>query len=130
MLALTIQSHEPALPASEIEASVRRALEEAGSVPGAFAASPCGFRRLGAEVAGLVPSAGRWILVTCQAAGDEGHRTHLRERCLTAAQRFMLSLSCDGVDNAWTAEAPSPEALRDAGVALGGAVPVGLIRYG
>ena len=128
MLALTIQSAQPATADGGVEASVQRALEEAGSVSGAFAASPCAFRRLDSSV---VPAeAGRWILVTCRAAGEEGHQTHLRERCLTAAQRFMLSLSCDGIDNEWTAETPSAEALRGAGVSLSGAVPVGLIRYG
>ena len=136
MLALRV--HVPTDPAPSrdgVEASVRRALDEAGSVSGAFAASPCGFRPLDAGAAARLapprPAApGRWMLVTCRSAAEEGHRTHLRERCLTAAQRFMLSLSCDGVENGWVAEAPAADAFRAAGVDLGGAVPVGLIWYG
>ena len=136
MLALSIHlPTDPAPSGDGVEASVRRALDEAGSVSGAFAASPCAFRRLGPRAAArLAPPRpappGQWVLVTCQAAAEEGHRTHLRERCLTAVQRFMLSLSCDGVENGWVAEPPTADALRAAGVDLGGHAPVGLVWYG
>ena len=117
-----------------------RALHEAGTAP----ASPCAFRPVRPEAAGLlapprpaggapggVPGgAGRWIVVTCEGASGKASRAHLHERCLTAAQRFMLSLSCDGIENQWVAEAPGPDAFRAAGVALDGGYPVGLIWYG
>ena len=137
MLALSFQTPADPAPSDDdgVEGAVRRALGEAQSVSGAFAASPCAFRPLSAEAAArLAPPrpvrAGRWIAVTCRTADEAGHRTHLHERCLTAAQRFMLSLSCDGVENGWVPETPSPEAFRAAGVDLGGTVPVGLIWYG
>ena len=135
MLALSFQPHpDPVPPDDGVEGAVRRALDEARTVSGAFAASPCTFRRLSAEAAArLAPprdGPARWVAVTCRTAGEEGHRTHLHERCLTAAQRFMLSLSCDGVENGWVAEAPDAGAFRAAGVDLGATVPVGLIWYG
>ena len=100
---------------------------------GAFAVAPCEFHVLPAPAAArLAPAdlqrrAGTWVLVTVRLAREAGHRAHLRERCLTAAQRFMLSLACDGVENAWVDEAPTPGAARDAGVGLGDQDPVGMI---
>ena len=130
----------PGPSADGVEAFVLRALHEAGDGPDMAAASPCAFRPVRPEAAGLLApprpadgapgGAGRWIVVTCQAASEEARRAHLRERCLTAAQRFMLSLSCDGIENQWVAEAPGPDAFRAAGVALDGGYPVGLIWYG
>ncbi|MDT0631539.1 hypothetical protein RQM47_02350 [Rubrivirga sp. S365] len=136
-----LSAHVPSQPAPSadgVEASVRRALEDAHGVSGAFAVSPCAFRRLDPEAARrLAPprpaaagGAGRWILVTCRSAAEAEHQTHLHERCLTAAQRFMLSLSCDGVDNVWSGLSVDADVVRRAGVELDGSVPVGLIRYG
>ena len=102
-----------------------RASEMAGAVPGAYATAPCRFVELPAEVAG---EAGRHVLAVCQRAPEEGHQTHLRERSLTAAQRFILSLACDGIDAVWSAELPDEDRLRAAGVPLGGGVAVGVIR--
>lgn len=146
MLALSIQFPTASVvpPGGDVEASVRRAMDEAASVSGAFAASPCGFRPLSDAAAAhlalprrparssstYADGAGRWVLVTCQAASEVDHQTHLRERCLTAAQRFMLSLSCDDVANVWLDETPDAEALVEAGVRLGGCHPVGLIWCG
>lgn len=102
---------------------------------GAYAAQPFGFRPLGPEASAPLASvrplgsgAGVWVLVTVRGTGEAGHRTHLHERCLTAAQRFMLSLACDGIESQWIDDGvPSAEALRAAGVDLGLDRPVGLI---
>ena len=125
-----------AAPADGVEASVLRALREAEDGLDAAPPSPCAFRPLAPDaVRRIAPPrsagrAGRWIVVTCRTARGRARRADLHERCLTAAQRFMLSLSCDGVDNGWVAEAPDAEAFRTAGVALDGGDPVGLIWYG
>lgn len=139
MLTLSIQSpfdapsHPPETAAWED--AVLHATEEAGGVSGAFAAQPFGFRRLGPEASTLLASArpytsttGRWVLVTVRAVGEAGHRAHLHERCLTAAQRFMLSLACDGIGSRWIADGvPDARAFRAMGLELGPDQPVGLI---
>ena len=102
-----------------------RASEMAGDVPGAYADAPCRFLEL---PAGALRPPGRYVLAVCQRAAEAGHQSHLRERSLTAAQRFLLSLACDGIDAVWSAELPDERALRAAGVPLDGAVPVGVIR--
>ena len=126
----------PAPLVDGVEASVRRALADARGVPGASAASPCSFWRLRPEAAdrlappGLAGLGGGWVLVTCRSADGAERQAHLRERCLTAVQRFMLSLSCDGVENAWHGVPPDARALRQAGVDVGRSAAVGLVRYG
>ena len=131
MLALCAQaSPGPAPPTPDAdEAAVRRAYVAAG---GASSTSPCGFHRLGPQAEPLLgplrARAGRargWVLVAGPGRADH------RERCLTAAQRFMLSLSWDGLPNAWVeAGLPDGDAFRAAGVDLGTDVPVGLIWWG
>ncbi len=110
---------------------MERALAEAGTVSGAYVRSPCGFRRLGPAAEALVRplrAGGVWVLVTVRGSGESGHQSHLHERCLTAAQRFMLALSCDGVDNRWHGTAvPDAAAFRAAGLDLGADEPVGLV---
>lgn len=138
MLALSVHSpfdHAPlSAPGLDLGDAIGRALDEAGTVSGAFASAPCRFQALGPEaVHRLLPlrppgvAASACVLVTVQAAGEAAHRAHLRERCLTAAQRFMLALSCEGVRNTWTDELPDAEAFDGLGVDLGGQAPFGLI---
>ena len=126
-------STQPLLPRRPPEAeAVRRALAEAGTVSGGYAGPPCDFIPLESEagqaLAGLRPpgaTVGTWVLVTARRADEPGHRVHLHERTLTAAQRFMLALACDGIDSQWV-EA-GPDVLAAAGLDLGGAVPVGAV---
>lgn len=136
MLALSVQSPFASLPRSSgNEGAVDRAIETAGTVSGAYAASPCAFLPLGPEAGALVgalrPSntrRGTWVLVTVRASGEADQQAHLHERCLTAAQRVMLALSCDDVDNAWVGEGlPDAATFRAAGVDLGDSVPLGLV---
>lgn len=139
MLALSVQSPFDATPRPPErvawEEAVRHAQEAADGVSGAFAALPCGFRPLGPEADALLASVrplgsadGGWVLVTVHGSGEAGHRMHLRERCLTAAQRFMLSLACDGVESQWVEdELPHSDAFRAVGLELGLDRPVGLI---
>ena len=62
------------------------------------------------------------------AADEPGHAAHLRERSLTAAQRFALSLWLDGLDAVWTVDGlPEGDDVRAAGIAIGAADPVGLL---
>ena len=131
MLGLSVQLPFAHSPHEDV---VARALAAAGTVSGGYAGSPCAFVRLGAEadrlVRGLRPGgarAGEWVLVTVRGSGETAHRAHLRERSLTAAQRFMLALACDGVDSRWVDAVPDAEAFRAAGLALGTDVPVGLV---
>ncbi len=136
MLALSVQSPfaSPPCPGADDDA-VARAIDAAGTVSGAYARSPCAFVPLDDEARLLVDAlrprgAGRgaWVLVTVRDSGEAGQRAHLRERCLTAAQRVMLALACDGVDNAWVEDGlPDAAAFRAAGADLGDGVPVGLV---
>lgn len=136
MLALSVQSPFASMPRSPGRGDVvDRAIEAAGTVSGAYATSPCVFLTLGKKAADLVaplrPEAmhgGTWVLVAALASGESDQKAHLHERCLTAAQRVMLALSCDGVDNAWVGEGlPDADAFEAAAVGLGGRVPLGLI---
>ena len=112
-----------------------RAIDAAGTVSGAYVTSPCAFVPLGDDARLLVdalrpPGAARgsWVLVTVRESGEAGQRAHLRERCLTAAQRVMLALACDGVDNTWVEDGlPDARAFRAVGTDLGDGVPVGLV---
>lgn len=138
MLGLSIQSPFDAAPrppeAADLEAAIQRALDEAGTVSGAFATSPCRIAPLPAEAGthlrALRPpgfAGDTCVLITVRGSAEAGHRAHLQERCLTAAQRFMLALSCEGVRNAWTDEVPDAQTLSRLGVDTDGRVPVGLI---
>ena len=136
MLALSVQSPLASPPRPDgARDVVARAIRAAGTVSGAYATSPCAFVPLGAEARLLVdalrpPGAkrGEWVLVTVRESGEAGQRVHLRERCLTAAQRVMLALACDGVENAWVEDGlPDAAAFRSVGADLKGGVPVGLV---
>ena len=138
MLALSIQSPFDAAPrlpeAVDLEEAIQRALDEAGTVSGAYATSPCRVLPLPPEAGGHLrtfrPSGftgDTCVLVTVRGSSEAGHRAHLHERCLTAAQRFMLALSCEAVRNAWTTEVPDAVTLGRLGVDVDGHVPVGLI---
>ena len=131
MLGLSVQI--PPVPPTP-EDAVARALAAAGTVSGGYAGPPCAFVQLRPDVAarvrGLRPEgagAGPGVLVTVCGSGETDHWVHLRERSLTAAQRFMLALACDGVESQWVADVPDAQAFRDAGVDLAGRVPVGLV---
>lgn len=121
----------PAAPPPDLGEALQRAHREARA-SGAFLEPPFAFHRLSPEAAAAVaPRAGggrAWVLVTVRPSDDAGHRAHTRERCLTAAQRFMLQLACDDVDSVWVA--PEPGAVRAAGLDIGDGEPVGLIRCG
>jgi hypothetical protein len=111
--------------------ALRRAAGAAVDVAGAYADSPFGFWPLtgeAADLAGSLGAGGQWILVTCRRSGEPGHAAHLRERSLTAAQRFALSLWRDGLDAVWVEDGlPAGDAFRAAGLPLGPAEPVGLV---
>lgn len=136
MLALSVQSPFASLPRPLArEDVVASAIEAAGTVSGAYATSPCTFVTLPATVAPLLDArrpdgtqGGTWLLVTVRATGEPGQRVHLHERCLTAVQRVMLALACDGVDSVWVGEGlPDAEALLAAGAPVDGRSPVGLV---
>ena len=138
MLALSVQTPFNLAPrppeAADLGVSIQRALDEAGTVSGAFATSPCQIRILSTDVGEQLrtlrpPGFGgdTCVLVAVRGSTEVGHRAHLQERCLTAAQRFMLALSCESVCNTWTAQVPDGETLVRLGVDLEGHVPVGLI---
>ncbi len=115
---------------SDAHVALRRAAGAALDVSGAYADSPAGFWPLGGRASGVAPArdGGTWVLVTCRHAAEPGHAAHLRERSLTAAQRFALSLWLDGLDAVWTVDGlPDGDDVRAAGVAIGAAEPVGLL---
>jgi len=134
MYALGIRSPHAARPADpsplDLSGAIGRARDGAGA-SGAFLSRPFEFHVVQADARhrlALSAEADAWVVVTVTRTVEDGHRAHLLERCLTAAQRFMLHLACDGVDNAWEDEPPSADALRAAGVDIGDREPVGLIR--
>lgn len=108
--------------------ALARAAEMAGAVPGAYADAPCRFVPVPPELGPTAADGARWVLVVSRPASEAGQRSHLRERSLTAAQRYMLSLACDDVDAAWHEAVPAAEALGAAGVDVGGGTPLGMIR--
>lgn len=133
MLALSIQTpHDRASP--PVGEIVAQAVQEAGAVSGAFSAPPCQFHLLGPEADALAYSLrpetsgpGAWVLVTSKASAEVDHRAHLRERCRTAAQRFVLTLACEGIESVWVEQVPDAAAFRAAGVDVGSGEPVGLV---
>lgn len=133
MLGLSAQSPSARSPRPSAD-DVRRALEMAGTVSGGYAGPPCAFVPVGPEaehvMAPLRPigaTLGTWVLVTAPETHEDDHRAHLQERTLTAAQRFMLALACDGIDSQWVEAVPRAEALASAGLALGAHRPVGAV---
>ena len=130
---LTLGIHHPPDPPPRAapDDALRRARQEVAGISDAFARVPFAFHALGeGECAALVPEdadGGTWLLVTVD--GEADRWAHVHERCLTAAQRFMLSLACDGVDSEWVTDGlPNSRALRAVGVDVGAARPVGWIR--
>ncbi len=114
--------------------AVHRALETAGTSSEDPAGALCAFVVIapGAErvMAPLRPpgaTVGTWVLVTVPETLEDQRRAHLQESALTAAQRFMLALACDGIDGKWVREAPEDAALAAAGVALGAHQVVGAV---
>ena len=131
---LGLSTHSPFDRPTPPDDAVGRALAAAGTVSGGYAGPPCAFRPLGPEADAVLgplrpdgAGLGGWVLVTIRGTAEEHHRVHLWERSLTAAQRFMLALACDGVDSRWVPAVPDAEALQAGGVSLGGQVPVGLV---
>ena len=139
MLALSVhtpfdRSPLPSAEGPDLDGAIRRALAEAGTVSGAFASAPYRFRTLSpdscARLRGRRPPGATGeacVLVTVRESGEAVQRAHLRERGLTAAQRFMLALSCEGVANTWTDDVPDAGALEALGVDLDGQAPFGLV---
>lgn len=109
----------------------RRAVGTAVEVSGAYSVPPVRFWPLASTAARLVEARradGQWVLVTCATAAEPAHAAHLRERSRTAAQRFSLSLWCDGLDAVWIGDdLPERDAFRAAGLDIGTAEPVGLV---
>lgn len=122
----------PSQSSARTATALQRAAREADGVPGDYVGAPCGFRALDAsEVSVEAPGPGEWVLVTCSGVEEEARQDHLRERCLTAAQRFILSLWSDGLAARWVDEGvPDADALRAGGLDLGREVPVGLVWIG
>ena len=116
-------------PTDLAAAALHRAVGDAQGVSGAYADSPVGFWPLrGAAHALVAERHGTCVLVTCRSAAEPAHAAHLRERSLTAAQRFVLSLWHDGLDAVWIADGlPAGDAFRAAGLPIGAAEPVGLV---
>ena len=126
-----LRCHDPAFaPAAPLaggtvatpDEALRQAIEDASAVPGAYARAPWAFRtptpeaerHLDSEMTEAFDLApGGWIVVTCLGAGDDAEGGHLRERTLTAVQRFMLSLAADDVGSVWVDDG-LPEALEAA----------------
>ena len=102
-----------------------RAIEAADDVGGAFVRSPCAFRVLPARDR----EAATWVLVTHPRSPEPDHEAHLRERSRTAAQRFMLSVQCEGLDAVWVQDADAVRAAFD-GAGLDGDhdAAIGLVR--
>lgn len=132
MLALSVPTpYQP--PTLSVSEAVTLAVRETGAVPGAFASPPCTFHPLENEGEALMDlrpdneSRGVWVLVTSQVSSEADHRAHLRERCRTAAQRFVLTLACEGIDATWIDDVPEPARLRAAGFDVGAGEPVGLM---
>lgn len=130
MLGLT--TYSPAT-ASVLEV-VHRAVQEVGDVSGAFVTSPCSFVPLVGKASSLVDSKrpagagrGEWVLVTVRCSAEVGHQVHLHERCRTAAQRFVLTLACEGVESVWMEGVPDAASFRSAGLEVGACEPVGLV---
>lgn len=98
---------------------------------GAYADSPVGFWRLEgapARLAEPLRDGGQWVLVTCRRSDEPGYAAHLRERSLTAAQRFSLLLWSDGLEAVWIQDGlPGGDAFRAAGLPIGLSDPVGLM---
>lgn len=87
-----------------LDAALEQAARDASDVPGAYSQAPWGFRPATPEAVALLDQhlgPGRsWIVVTCTRS-DAGE--HTRERCLTAIQRYLLSLAAEGIDATWVA---------------------------
>lgn len=114
----------PVEPSDPLAGAIARASEAACGVAGAFARAPCGFLPLEVAPPTLATGApGTWVLVVCRRADEADHRAHLRERCLTAAQRFTLHLWSEGVEAVWTEADPAVLAPLAPPVS----VPVGLV---
>lgn len=123
-------AHLPTTVLSDATIALRRAAGAALDVSGAYADTPVGFWPLDGRAPGVAPprDGGMWVLVTCRHAAEPAHAAHLRERSLTAAQRFALSLWVDGLDAVWTTDGlPDGDDVRVAGIAIGAADPVGLL---
>lgn len=121
---LATLAHLTANPPDALAGAIARASDTAVAVAGAFARAPCGFLPLEPPPPALAAGPpGTWVLVVCRRADEADHRAHLRERCLTAAQRFTLHLWSEGFEAVWTETDPAELAALAPPVS----VPVGLI---
>lgn len=73
-----------------------------------------------------------WIVVTCERAADPARDEHVRERSLTAVQRFSLSLWSQGLRTSWIVDLlPDSAELYDVlQVDAGAECVLGVIWYG
>ena len=114
-------------------AALRRAAEAARDVPGDFIEEPWRFYPMSAEKAQALawlnarrieeeagPEAAAaayeqwrsvpgWVIVTCPRTDDPAQQAHYRERCLTAVQRFSLSLWSEAIRTSWIADLEGEE---------------------
>ena len=116
------------LDAAFLDAALRQAARDADDVPGAYSRAPWGFDPATPEASALLDAlVGRersWIVVTCR-RGDAG--AHTRERCLTAVQRYLLSLAAEGVEATWIGEG-LPQGLATASAVTAGEDLLGVLH--
>ncbi len=98
----SLQPNATAPPAAFLRDALRQAERDADAVPGAYARAPWGFRPATPEAKALLDiydgAEQSWIVVTCRRSDAQAHT---RERCLTAIQRYLLSLAVEGVEATW-----------------------------
>ncbi|OZC01872.1 hypothetical protein [Rubricoccus marinus] len=120
--------HAPAAPAAFLDAALQQAARDADAVPGAYARAPWGFRPATPAAKRILDDfEGRsrsWIVVTCRRSDAQ---EHTRERCLTAIQRYLLSLAVEGVDATWIGSG-LPEGLEDVSEMLPREEILGVVR--
>lgn len=73
-----------------------------------------------------------WIVVTCHRVEDEEAMERAREDCLTAVQRYSLSLWSDNIPTNWVTDVitESPELYRLLGIDPEAEVALGILWYG
>lgn len=113
-----------------LDAALQQAARDAEDVPGAYSVAPWEFDPATSPVDALLDAfAGRdqtWMVVTCE-RGDAD--AHTRERALTAAQRYLLSLAAEGIDATWVSADALPEEVILAMEVSAGRDLLGVIHF-